>query len=330
LSPREPGFIGILCALGAAAAWALYPFYFKATDTIPLLEMVAHRVIWTVVFLAPLLLRAGFRTQVQGALADPPRRRGLVWTGLLIGANWLVYTYAVTNDRVMDTSLGYFLSPLVAVALGVFLLGERLAALQAMAVGVAALAVAGYTIALGSLPLVALALPTLFALYGALRKRLPVDPGPGLFVECLVVFPIALGYMGYLLLTGALVFPTGRPGLDLLVVMAGIATIGPLFLFNAGAKRLDYITVGMMLYVAPSLLFLEAWLIFAEPLDPARLAAFSAIWAALALYTLDGIRRSSGRSGVRRATSVKPMARNTEAKPTNAPVLRSPGGGSSG
>lgn len=290
---NEPSnLVGTAYILGSAFFWSLYPFYFKATAAIPLWEMVAHRILGVVVWMLPLLLGIRFRTEVGLILRRPRQLLGLIVTGFLIGGNWIVYTYAVNAGHVMDTSLGYFLSPLFAVAMGVAFMGERLRFWQSVSIGIAALAVASYTVWLGKLPIVALALPLLFGIYGAIRKQLAAGPAAGLFVECLVVLPVGLGWFAWHGFTGGLAFPTGDLVVDGLTLGAGLTTIAPLFLFNAGARRLPFVTVGMLLYVAPSIVFVEAWLVFGEPLDTARLAAFVLIWLALAIYSLDAFTRS--------------------------------------
>jgi chloramphenicol-sensitive protein RarD len=199
---------------------------------------------------------------------------------------------AVQTGNVLDTSLGYFLGPLVSVALGVVVLNERLSRVQAAAVSLAALAVVNLIWQLGVVPKVALVLGISFSIYGLLRKRLPVSPALGLLVECLVVLPMALAAFVWVAQTKGLTFLHGDAGTDILLVAGGVITAGPLLLFNVGAKRLNYATIGVMQYIAPSMLFLESVLIFGEPLAFWRLVTFLLIWTALAMYSADALIRA--------------------------------------
>jgi chloramphenicol-sensitive protein RarD len=215
----------------------------------------------------------------------------LVAAALLLSSNWLVYVLAVVGDQVLDASLGYFLCPLVLVALGVLVLGERLSPLRLAAVALAAAGVLLLIVGLGVVPRIALFLAVSFGLYGLLRKRLPVGPVAGLFLECLLTLPLAVLLLAGLALRGGLAFPTGAIGPDLLLLAAGAVTIAPLLLFGLGARRLPLTTVGLLQYIAPSLMLLEGVWLFGEPLSAWRLASFALIWAALALSTADGLRR---------------------------------------
>ena len=283
---------GLILAATAFTLWGVYPFYFKALGHVPPLEIVAHRIAWSTLTLAPLIqLRRGWST-VLGALMDRRLRWGLGATTLLIAANWFVYVLAVTSGNVLDASLGYFLCPLVNVALGVAFLKERLSPAQIAAVALAAAAVLLLIVALGVVPKVALFLAISFGLYGLARKRLPVDPVTALFLECALLVPAGLAIALGLGLTGSLRTLEGDPWTLLLLALSGIVTAGPLLLFGMGAKRLRLSTIGVLQYIAPSMLFVEGVLWFGEPLNPWRLAAFVMIWAALAVYTVDGIRRS--------------------------------------
>ncbi len=280
---------GIFAALGAFTIWGLAPLYFKAVGTVPADEIVAHRVLWSLVFLAALV---GFMRQgpaLRNALGNRRLLGTLLITALLTGSNWLVFVWAVTHDRVLEASLGYFINPLLSVLLGRLFLGERLRPLQKLAVAIAACGVAWRVAAVGSVPWIALFLALTFGIYGLLRKRTPVDAIVGLCVETLLVLPLAVLWLLWLVSAGELHF--GRDlQTDLLLPLAGVLTATPLMLFAFGARRLPLATVGFLQYLAPSLNFLLAIFVFHEAFDTARLAGFVIIWCALALYTADLLR----------------------------------------
>jgi chloramphenicol-sensitive protein RarD len=289
---RSEGRNGLLAGISAFVLWGLYPFYFKALDGIDPIEIIAHRIIWSLPILAATLPFAGRWREIRLALADRRTLLGLLATTTLIMINWFTYVLAVVGGHVLDTSLGYFLCPLASVALGVVVLKERLSPWQTIAIGVAVLAVANLIFQMGTVPGVALILASSFSVYGLLRKKLKIGPLSGLFVECVLSMPVAMGVLAWQAAHGSLGFGHVSRGIDLLLILGGIATIGPLLLFNIGAKRLNYTTVGLIQYIAPSMLFLESVLLFGEPLEFWRLVTFAAIWLALAIYTADGIRRS--------------------------------------
>lgn len=288
---------GLAAALGAYALWGLYPFYFKALAAVPAAEIVAHRIVWSALLLALFLPGGGRWGALLRALAD---RRTLAWlavTTLLVSTNWLGYVLAVTGGQVLDASLGYFLCPLVNVALGVLVLKERLSPAQAGAVALACLAVVLLVWQSGVVPRVALFLAVTFGLYGLLRKRLPVDAATGLLLECVLALPLAAGIALWLEATGGgLRSPDAGAWTWALLLASGPVTVGPLLLFAMGARRLPLATMGLLQYVAPTMLFLQGVLLFGEPMDPWRLAAFALIWLALALYTADGAIRARRRT----------------------------------
>ena len=229
-------------------------------------------------------------------LLDRHLRWGLAATTILIAANWFAYVLAVTSGNVLDASLGYFLCPLVNVALGVLVLKERLTRAQLVAVALAAFAVLLLIVKLGVVPKMALFLAISFGLYGLARKWLPVDPTTALFLECALLIPAGLAVAVWLAAAGSLRTLDGEPLTLLLLALSGIVTVGPLLLFGMGAKRLPLSTVGLLQYIAPSMLFVQGVLVFGEPLDPWRLVAFVMIWGALAIYTGDGIVRARATS----------------------------------
>ena len=283
---------GLILSATAFTLWGVYPFYFKALGHVPPLEIVAHRIVWSTLTLAPLIqLRGGWST-VLGALMDRRLRWGLGATTVLIAANWFVYVLAVTSGNVLDASLGYFLCPLVNVALGVAFLKERLSPAQIAAVALASAAVLLLIVMLGVVPKIALFLAISFGLYGLARKRLPVDPVTALFLECALLVPAGIAIALWLGLGGQARTLEGDPWTLVLLALSGIVTVGPLLLFGMGAKRLRLSTIGILQYIAPSMLFVEGVLWFGEPLNPWRLVAFVLIWTALVVYTVDGVLRT--------------------------------------
>lgn len=283
---------GMFAALAAFVTWGLAPLYFRALGSVPPFEIVAHRVLWSALFLAGLLAAVsstGGYARVRAALAQPRLLALLTLTALLTSSNWLVFIWAIDAGRLLEASLGYFINPLVSVALGALFLGERLRPLQAVAVAIACAGVGWRVWQLGSLPWIPLFLAGTFGLYGLLRKRAPVDAVGGLFIETLVVAPLALGWLLWLHTHESLAFGSGA-ATDWLLPLTGVITAVPLMLFAVGARRLPLATVGFLQYIAPSLNFLVAVLLFREPFDTTQLVGFALIWFALAVYSFDLLR----------------------------------------
>lgn len=286
---------GLIFGLGAYLLWGVMPLYFKALADIAASEIVAHRIVWSLVLLVALVLVRRRWSAVRAALADRRVALTLTVTALLIGANWLIYIYAVVAGHVLEGSLGYYLNPLVNVLMGTLLLKERLTRLQVFATLLAAAGVAVLAAGAGSALWISLGLAATFATYGYLRKVAPVDSLEGLTVETMLLAPLALGWIVWLYADGQSGF--GAVGLttDLLLVLGGAVTAIPLLLFTAAARRLPYSTLGFLQYVAPSLQFLLAVLVFGEALTPAHIVCFAAIWTALAIFTFDGLRNAAAR-----------------------------------
>jgi len=292
---------GMFAALAAFVTWGLAPLYFRALGSVPPFEIVAHRVLWSALLLALMLATLRFTGGFErvGAVLRQPRLLALLaLTSLLTSSNWLVFIWAIDAGRLLEASLGYFINPLVSVALGAIFLGERLRPLQATAVAIACAGVAWRVWQLGSLPWIPLFLAGTFGLYGLLRKRAPVDAVGGLFIETLVVAPLALAWLLWLHAQGSLAFGSGNPA-EWLLPLTGVITAIPLMLFAVGARRLPLATVGFLQYIAPSLNFLVAVLLFREPFDTTQLVGFALIWLALAVYSADMVR--AGRQAARRA-----------------------------
>lgn len=289
VSPDRERAIGVAFGLGAYLSWGFLPLYLKAVGTVAAPEILAHRILWSVLLLAGLAVALGRGPQLRALAARPRTLAVLGLTAVLIGANWLLYIWAVGAGRVLETSLGYFINPLVNVALGILVLRERLRRAQAAAVALAALGVGLLAVAQGGLPWVALALAFSFSLYGLLRKMAPVDPLTGLLAETALLAPLALLYLAAF---GAHDFGAA-PGLDALLVLSGLVTAAPLLLFAGAAKRLRYATMGLLQYIAPTIQFLLAVLLFGETLTGAHIVTFAFIWAGLALYAGDAVRSAA-------------------------------------
>ncbi len=285
---------GFLAGLSAYSLWGLYPFYFKALGHVATTEVLAHRIVWSLAMLALFLPLADVWNDVVRVFRTPRLLLGMIASALIIASNWLVYVMAVQGGHVLEASLGYFLSPLTFVVLALLVLHERLRPLQWLAVGIAAAGVLWMILHAGIVPKIALFLGISFSIYGLVRKRLPVGPLAGLFLECLFATPLAVALLWYAHAQGGIAFTQIDRGTDILLMLAGFFTIGPLWLFNVAAKRLPLSTIGMLQYIAPTLLFFVGAFVFHEPVDLGRLLGFVAIWVALAVYSLDALRTSRG------------------------------------
>lgn len=286
---------GILLGLAAYAIWGVMPLYFKLLGRISSAEIVAHRIIWSVLFLALLVSLWRRWPAIRAAATTGRVLITLVVTAMLIAVNWLVYIHAIVAGHVLAASLGYYLNPLVNVLLGVFLLKERLSRAQVFACLLAGAGVMVLAAGAGAELWISLTLAASFALYGFLRKVAPVDALEGLWIETAILAPVALGWVLVLQADGAGGFGRLGPGVDALLVLGGAVTATPLLLFTAAAKRLPYSTLGFLQYVAPSLQFALAVLAFGEPFDRAHALCFAAIWAALAIFSVAGLRAARAR-----------------------------------
>lgn len=294
-SPRDPpahqAAVGVACSSAAYALWGIFPVYFKLVAEVPALEVLAHRVVWSVALVGGMIaLRRGWR-HVARVLMAPRLLLTLAGSATIISVNWGIFIWAVGQGRILECSLGYYINPLVSVLLGVVVLGERLRLLQWLAVFLAAVGVAIQVVSFGTLPWVALTLAVSFALYGLIRKTAPVDPVSGLFIETLLLAPAALIFLAVLWLKANGAFLAGDWRLDVLLMLAGPVTALPLLLFVAGAQRIRLTTVGLLQYIAPTGHFLLAVFAYEEPFTQAHLATFACIWLALVVYSLSILRR---------------------------------------
>ncbi len=274
---------GVWFGIGAYGLWGILPIYFKAIADVGAVDIVAHRILWSVPFLGILLVALGGTGDLRSVLRRPRTVAVLGLTALLIAVNWLLYVYAVTSGRILAGSLGYYLNPLVNVVLGRIVLKERLAILQWVAVAVAAAGISALAVqALGQL-WISLTLAASFATYGLLRKMAPVESVVGLTVETTLLLPAAFLWLAFAIARGEPAFGPSQAD-TVLLLLAGIATTVPLILFTAAARRVRYSTLGMLQFIAPTLQFLCAVFLYGEPLTTAHAIAFGSIWLALALY----------------------------------------------
>ncbi len=283
---------GLLAAMGSFVIWGVFPLYLKPLHDVPSLQIIAHRIVWACVLVLLWLLVRGELGELRKPLTNPAVLGRLVASALLISVNWLGYVWGVGHGHVLETSLGYFINPLANVLLGVIVLRERLNAVQWAAVAIAAAAVVYLGVATGSPPWIALTLAASFSVYGLVRKVARVEALQGLAVETLALMPLALGYLVWCEATGTGVFGHSGTLIDGLLVGCGPMTAVPLFLFAFGARLIPYSTVGLLLYVAPSLQLLSGIFLYHEPFAGARAFGFALIWLALLIYAGDGLWRA--------------------------------------
>lgn len=289
-APKGDTWLGAACAFTAFSIWGTMPIYFKAVEHVLPSEVAAHRAIWSAVALAVLIVPFGRGPLVALTVANRRLMLRLLASAAVLGGSWLVYIWAMTNDRIVESSLGYFINPLFNVMLGVVLLKETLRRWQWLAVGLAAAGVVVLVVEQGAVPWVALALPFLFGLYGLFRKVVQVDPMAGLLVETLMMIPIAIVWLAYLWSTEALSFPSAGIATNAILALTGALTAGPLLLFIYGARHLTLSTLGFFQYVAPTGNLLLGVFAYGEPFTSTHQAAFGLIWVALAIYTADTVR----------------------------------------
>lgn len=279
---------GLLLGIGAYGLWGVLPLYIHLLKDVPSLQVLAHRVLWSLLLLVVIVL-VWKRGPALIAAARGRTLLGLLASAALIAVNWIVYIWAVQHDHTIEASLGYFINPLVNVALGMAVLGERLRRVQGVAIAVAAIGVIILAATGGGLLWISILLALSFGGYGLVRKVIAIDALGGLTMETLILAPFCLALLLHASATG-----TGAWGhsthLDLLLFFAGAVTAAPLLMFAAAARRMPYSTLGLLQYLAPTLQFLTAVLIFGEPLHPAHLITFALIWAGCALYAWDSLR----------------------------------------
>lgn len=281
---------GVLLAVAAFAWWGLVPIYFKSVAGVSPLEVLAHRVLWSAPLAGLLLaLQGGGFAGLWRGLARAGVLRTLALSSLLIAGNWLLFIHAVDSGQLLQSSLGYFVAPLVNVLLGMAFLGERPGRWQWVALGLAGLGTLNLILRQDGPPWIALTLAGSFSLYGLLRKRVAIESVAGLFIETLLLAPLSLAWLGYEAWRGGLVFGQGGGGTSLLLMAAGVITALPLVWFTAGARRIPLYVLGLCQYIAPSLQFLLAVWVYGEPFTTVQLTTFALVWTGLAVFVLAGL-----------------------------------------
>jgi len=277
---------GLLAALIAYLLWGLFPIYFLIVASVAPVEVLAHRIVWAVPFGALIIHLRRQWSEVGRALVSAKMVFWLGLAALFISVNWLIYIWAVQNEQVLQTSLGYYINPLMFVLVSVVFLGERLRKPQIVSVLLATIGVAYLTMSGGEFPIIALSLATLFTFYGVIRKQVAVGAMPGLFVETLLLLPLALGWLIWLMQSEQAAFGTAGWSMSGLLMLAGPVTVVPLLLFAVGARRLTLTTIGFMQFIAPTLQF-GVGIYFGEELTTPNLICFVFIWTAVAIFSVD-------------------------------------------
>lgn len=289
-----------MAALAAFAAWGLLPVYWKTLEHVPAFEVLCHRIVWSLFFSGIIIGVQGRWQEVRRVFASPQAILHLLLSSLLIGGNWFIYIWAVNNGHVLETSLGYFINPLINVCLAFAVFRERLRPLQVAALGLVAMGVINRIWYFGHVPLIALTLAISFALYGLMRKLVKAESLPGLFCETALLGVFAAGYLIFLAVTGKGAFGHLNLQTDFLLMGAGVVTSLPLLGFAFGARRLSLIQIGMLQYISPSLAFVLGAFVYKEPFSINYLITFILIWIAVGTYTVEGIMHTG-----------KAMGRNT-------------------
>lgn len=282
---------GFLLALAAYLIWGALPLYLHMVNHVPLAEVLAHRVVWSVPIALAVLIAMGRTEDLKRALRSPRLLGMAALTAGFVSVNWGVYLYAIQSGQTMSAALGYYINPLFSVLLGALVLREKLSPVQWASVGLAGLAVVVLTVEAGQVPVLSLALTVSWGIYALLKRALPIGPNQGFTLEVMLLAPFGLIYLGWLASQGEMVFGATGAADVLLLLGCGVVTAVPLMLYANGAKRLRLTTIALMQYIAPTFVFLIAVFIFDEPFDGGKMIAFPMIWAGLALYSADLWRR---------------------------------------
>ena len=289
LSKQTQGYI---YAIMAFSFWGLVPIYFKALSSVSPGEILAHRIMWSVVFLCGIVLFSKQFSAFKLLLKDVSKIKFLVLSSLLVSTNWLVFIWAVSNSMITEASLGYYINPLVNVALGIIVFKDKPNKAQMLAIFLAFLAIAYQVFTIGSLPIVSLTLAFSFAFYGLIRKHINLPSVTGLYIETLILFPLALLYFSYLISTSQNVFTFSPFSMtSALLILAGVITVVPLLWFNAAATKISLIHIGFFQYIGPTISFLLAVLVYQEPFGKDKLITFGLIWIALGVFSIDAYLR---------------------------------------
>lgn len=288
---------GALYALGCFCLWGLNPIYFKTVASVPVIEVLGHRVVWSVPFLVVLVGVSRRWPQVADVLRSRRARSILMVTALILATNWSLYIWAVASAQIVQSGLGYYINPLVNMVLGTVVLRERLRPWQWAAVALAGAGVLNLSIAYGQFPWLAISLAVTFGVYGLLRKIVAAESLDGLMVETLLLLPFALALLAYLAVIGAGSFGAVSSHLDLMLILAGPVTAVPLLLFAAAARRLRLAALGFCQYLSPTLQLLLAVAVYGEPFTRAHIVTFGCVWIAIVIYSLDSLRGQRKRAG---------------------------------
>ena len=282
---------GLAAGLGAYLLWGFLPLLFHVLAGIGSVSIVSARTVWSLLFVGIILVAGRRMGEVRAALRDPATVRSMIVSALLLAANWLLYVWAVETGQVLEGSFGYFINPLVNVAIGMLFLGERQNRWQMVAILVATVAIVIQWLAIGRVPYVALGLALSFGFYGFFRKTARVSSASGLFVETLVLFPLALLWLGWTMVHQGGPGPFAEPYYFWLMLLTGPATAVPLLLFAFAVQRLRLTTAGMLQYIGPTIQFLLAIFAFGEPIGSTQLLSFGLIWVSLIIYSVDSVTR---------------------------------------
>jgi len=296
---------GIVLAVSAYLLWGLLPIYWKALQSVPAIAILSHRTAWSFIFLVLLLLIRRNYAWLKILRRKPAVAAIYLGTAVMLSMNWLTYIWAVNSGYILETSLGYFINPLVSVALGVIILKERLRHWQWIAVITAGIGVSYLTIGYGSFPWIALTLASTFGLYGLIRKIAPLESMEGLSLETAFLFIPTLACIIYFEINGHSILLAGPPQRSLLLILSGVATAIPLLLFNAGARLITLSSLGFLLYISPTIQFLIGFLVYHEALPGRRLIGFVIIWMALLIYSIDLVLNRRGRTGALRKKALQ-------------------------
>ncbi|GIN91843.1 transporter [Siminovitchia terrae] len=284
---------GVMNGAGAYLLWGFLPIYWKAIDHVPPGEVLAHRIFWSFWFMLILLFigkkLGSFKSSIRQMKEDPKARFALIAVSILISVNWLTFIWAVHAGKIVETSLGYYINPLISIVLGVFVLKEKLLRSHAIAFFLALAGVIFLTVSYGQFPWISFALAFSFGIYGLIKKLLPFDSSIGLTLETMVVTPIALIYIVVIMIKGTHVTFSGDIKTDVLVIASGVATAIPLLLFAKGVQKVPLYLMGFLQYIAPTIMLVLGIFIYHEPFGATKLIAFTFIWAALLIVSLSSI-----------------------------------------
>lgn len=278
---------GYIYAVLAFSFWGLVPIYFKLISSVTPSEILAHRIIWSVVLLFGIILVSKQFGAFKLLIRDVSKIKYLILSSLLVSTNWLVFIWAVSHNMITESSLGYYINPLVNFMLGIVFFKDRPSFWQQIAIALAFLAIVYQVISIGSVPIISLALAFSFAFYGLIRKKINLPSVSGLYIETLILFPIALLYFLFLVSTGENAFVIPLNGVSYLLLLAGIITVIPLLWFNAAATKISLIHIGFFQYIGPTVSFLLAIFVYNEPLSKEKLVTFILIWIALLIFSVD-------------------------------------------